>query len=282
MKSRGAVARSHPGKKQPSIQRTARPNLSGRAVFSCSLENIADSQAPDYNQAGCFRTVAPPLFDLESPQAAYSEHPEALPSIAPRPQRILREKAPLQQLQRNPRTRLGIRERMVMVRQIVPAGCGDRMQLVIGQLAAKCTPRRPAGAMKRISGIRHPVELEYGPQTPLVERCIVRHQRQPLDPRPHLLPNRLEIGCIGRIGTRQTVNRRRKAAVIVGTRTNQPVNPIDDLPLAHDHDTHRANARSAAVGRFEIYGCKIFHMSQTGCSPEKKRGGIRPAKPPRH
>lgn len=281
MKSRGAVARSHPGKKQPSIQRTARPNLSGRAVFSCSLENIADSQAPDYKQAGCFRTVARPS-SISKARGQLIQATEALPSIAPRPQRILREKAPLQQLQRNPRTRLGIRERMVMVRQIEPACCGDRMQLVIGQLAAKCTPRRLAGAMKRISGIRHPVELEYGPQTPLVERCIVRHQRQPLDPRPHLLPNRLEIGCIGRIGTRQTVNRRCKAAVIVGTRTNQPVNPIDDLPLAHDHDTHRANARSAAVGRFEIYGCKISHMSQTGCSPEKKRRGIRPAKPPRH
>ena len=138
------------------------------------------------------------------------------------------------------------------------------MQLVIGQLPTEHAARRPTGAVERIPGIRHTVKLEYGSQTPLVERCIVRHERQPFDPGSHFAPHLLEIGRLGRIGRSQPMNRRRKTAVIIGTGANQPVNPIDDLPVAHDHDAHRTDARAAAVGCFEIYGRKIFHTLQMG------------------
>ena len=48
-------------------------------------------------------------------------------------------------------------------------------------------------------------------------------------------------------------------AVKIGTGTDQAVKRIDHLAAAHDDDAHRADARALAVGRFEIYGCKIFH-----------------------
>ena len=172
-------------------------------------------------------------------------------------------------LQGDARTGLGIGQGMVMMLQIEAAGRGDRMQLVVGQPLSEDAARGPAGAQKTVSGIGHAVEVENGPQAPLVEGRVVRDERKPLDARRHLPPDLLEIGRILRIGGRQSVNRRRETAVIVRARVDQAVEGIANLTAAHDDHTDRADARPAAVGRFEIDGCKIGHCRDTGFFPAK-------------
>ena len=171
-----------------------------------------------------------------------------------------RRRSGSENLQRNGRTRLGIGQGVVVTGQIESAGRRDRMKLMVGKPAAEDPPRRTAGAVEPVAGPGHAVEFEDGAQTPLVERRIVRHQRQPLDPQSHLAPHLGEIGRLDRIVVGQPVDGRGKGAVIIGARTDQTVKRIRHRAAAHDDDAHRANARTLAVGRLEIYGCEIGHF----------------------
>ena len=61
---------------------------------------------------------------------------------------------------------------------------------------------------------------------------------------------------------RVTVNRCRDLARSGWQRRTVALDPEWDAPdaAAHDDDAHRADARAAAVGRLEIYGCEIGHF----------------------
>ena len=148
---------------------------------------------------------------------------------------------------------------MVVVFEIEAAGRRDGVQLVVGKLPSEDAPRSPARAVEPIAGIGHPVEIKDRPQAPLVEGRIVRHERKTLDTRgdvaPHLVEIRRRIG----IRTRQPVDGRREAAVVVRARMDQPIDGIGDLAAPHDDHTHRADTRPLAVGRLEIYCCNILH-----------------------
>ncbi len=148
----------------------------------------------------------------------------------------------------------------MMVRKVEAAGGRDGVQPVVGQAAAEDAARRPARADETVTGIGHAVQLEDGTQTALVERRVVRHERKPLDAGRDLPPHLREIGRIGRILVPQAVDGRRETAVKIGPRTNQAVKRIHDLAAPHNHHAHRADARAAAVGRLEIYGCEIGHF----------------------
>ena len=156
------------------------------------------------------------------------------------------------------------------------------MQLVVGQAAPESAARGAAGAVERIAGIRHAVQFEDGPQAAFVERRIVGHERQPRDTGFDFVPHRRKIRRFDRIFIGQAMDRRRKMAVKIGPRANQAVKRIDHLAAAHDNDAHGADTRALSVGRFEIYGCKIFHricicvlqiyaFLRRGIHPERKK-----------
>lgn len=164
---------------------------------------------------------------------------------------------------------LCISQCMMVVRQIVPAGIGHRVELMVGQLPTEDPPRGTARTEELIAGPRHIEQPETGPQTPFVERSVVRHQRQPLDPGCDLGPYASEIGRSSRIRSRQPVYLGAETAIIIRIGMDQPIDRIDNPTLAHDHHSDRTDTGAFAVGRFEIYGSKIFH------TPRKirKKGG---------
>ena len=87
----------------------------------------------------------------------------------------------------------------------------------------------------------------------------MRHEWQPLDAGCNLAPYGREVGRLGRILVAEAVDSRGKTAVKIRTRADQAVKRVDHLAATHHDDAHRADARTPAVGRLEIYGCKIFH-----------------------
>lgn len=161
------------------------------------------------------------------------------------------------------RAGFGIGQCVVVMPQIVSAGRGYGVQLVVGKLPPEKPARRPAGAEKLIARPRQVVEVQRRPQAPLVERGVVRHQRQPLDAGRQGAPYLLEFGRLVGVGTAQTVNRRGERAVIVGARADQAVKRIDHLAAAHHDRPHRTDARPVAVGRLEVDGSEIGHHSHS-------------------
>ena len=168
----------------------------------------------------------------------------------------------------------GIGQSMVVACQVVSTAGSDGMQPMVGQLLTEEAARCPASTEEAIAGIGHTIIVMHGPQTPLVERAVVSHQRQAFDERGYLAPHDgKDVGPVG-IGRRKTVNGRRKRQIVVGYRMYEPVHGIGYHSVAHDNDTHACNAGAPVVGGLKIYGCKIFH-GQHSCSAGRKRQSIK-------
>lgn len=158
---------------------------------------------------------------------------------------------------------LGIGQGVVMGLQVESAGRSDGMELMVGQPRPEMTARRAAGAIKPVARPWHVVEVERRPQTPLVERRIVRHQGQPPDAGRHFAPYLLELGRLVGIGAAQTVDRRSERAVVIRTRADEAVERIDLPAAAHDDHAYRTDARPVAVGRLEVDRCEVGHHSHS-------------------
>ena len=96
--------------------------------------------------------------------------------------------AALQYLHRNPRTRLCIREGVVVMLQMIAAGRSYGLQLVVGELMPEMAARGITCAVELVVGILHLINLEYRPQAAFVKRTVVRHQGQTLNQRLDLPP----------------------------------------------------------------------------------------------
>ena len=154
---------------------------------------------------------------------------------------------------------LGIGERVMMLRKVVPAGSGDGMELMIGQMPAEMA----AGGRKRIDeaviGVIHPIYAMNGFQAAFVEAGIVRDERQALEARRNLLPDLREIGCFVRVLCGQAVYLLANIQIVIRLRMNQAVKALHDFFVPDNDHTHAAHTGTALVGSLEIYGCKIFH-----------------------
>ena len=76
-----------------------------------------------------------------------------------------------------------IGQRMVMPGEIVSAGGGDRLELMVGKPMAIVLTRCGQRVMEHIVRIVHLVHAEDFPEAPFIEGAVVRHQRQTLDER---------------------------------------------------------------------------------------------------
>ena len=81
------------------------------------------------------------------------------------------------------RTRLGICQGVVVMFEIIAAGGSDGLELVVGQGTAEPAPGSGQRVVKHIVRIIHLIDPENSLQAALIETGVVRHQRQPLDPR---------------------------------------------------------------------------------------------------
>ena len=71
------------------------------------------------------------------------------------------------------RTGLGIRKCMMMVHEVISAGCRDRLELMVWKASAEIPPRRCKGIVKFVVGIVHLIYLEDSLEAALVETGVV-------------------------------------------------------------------------------------------------------------
>ena len=86
-------------------------------------------------------------------------------------------------------TGLGIGQGMMVIGQVITAGCGNRLQLMVRQTAAEMVTGGRKCIMKLILGIIHPVHFENLFQTSFIEPAVVCHKREALNLRGYLLPD---------------------------------------------------------------------------------------------
>ena len=166
-----------------------------------------------------------------------------------------------EQLQRDGGAGLGVGQGVVVVLEDIAALQGDGLQPVVGQLPAKVPSRGAAGAGERVAGIVEAVMLMRRPQAGLVERAVVRDQRQPGDPGCQLPPDVGEGGRIGGVGGAESVDLRVEGQVEVRRGADESVERLDDRAAPDNDDPDTADARAPLVGGLEIDGGKIEDRS---------------------
>ena len=167
---------------------------------------------------------------------------------------------PLQNLDRDVRTRFCIRQSVMMIRQIVAASSRYRLELVIRQTVAEMA----AGSGQRIEElvirVVHLVNSEHLFETAFIEGTVVRHKRQALDHRGYLLPHVRKHRSIFRILLRQPVDLLAEPLVILGLRMDEGVEGINDFSTPYYYHANATDTATLLVGCFEIYCCKISHI----------------------
>ena len=74
-------------------------------------------------------------------------------------------------------TRFCVGQGVVMALEIIAAGCGDGLELMVGQMLAEMPARCGAGIVERVIRIVHLIDLMDGLEAAFVERTVVRHER---------------------------------------------------------------------------------------------------------
>jgi hypothetical protein len=137
---------------------------------------------------------------------------------------------------------LCIRQSVMMVLQIKSAMRCNGLQLMVGQVVAKRFPRSAACTMKLIIGIIHLIHAMRRPQTTLIERAIVRHQRQALDFWRNFFPYMRENFFVFGIGGGQSVNIGETLPVPFRLGAYKTIKLVGNLDVANNNDANTANA----------------------------------------
>ena len=165
----------------------------------------------------------------------------------------------LQQLHRYHSTGLGIRKGVMVVHEVISAGCGDGLQLMVGEPAAEMLPGSCEGVVELVVGIVHLIYPEDSLEAPFIEAGIVRNQRESLDERFYLLPDVWEYRCIFSILRPKTVNLLAEPLLVFRLGMDETVEGVYNLPVTNYHHPDGTYAGRLLVCRLEVYRCKISH-----------------------
>lgn len=83
----------------------------------------------------------------------------------------------LQKMDGDMGTRFCVGQCMMMMLEVIATGCGDGLELMIGQMLAEMLARCGAGIVERVIRIVHLIDLMDGLEAAFVERTVVRHER---------------------------------------------------------------------------------------------------------
>ena len=126
----------------------------------------------------------------------------------------------LQQPHRNNRARLRVCQRVVMIREIIPAGGGDGLELVVGEGAAEGAAGGGEGVVEAVVWVVHAIDFEDRFQAAFVEAGVVRHEGETVDERGDLGPYRREGRCIFRVLGAETMDTHAEPLVVLRLRVN--------------------------------------------------------------
>lgn len=165
----------------------------------------------------------------------------------------------LQQLHRYHSAGLCIRKGVMVVHEVISAGCGDGLQLMVEEPAAEMLPGSCEGVVELVVGIVHLIYPEDSLEAPFIEAGIVRNQRESLDERFYLLPDVWEYRCIFSILRPKTVNLLAEPLVVFRLGMDETVEGVYNLPVTNYHHPDGTYAGRLLVCRLEVYRCKISH-----------------------
>ena len=165
----------------------------------------------------------------------------------------------LQQLHSYHCTGLCIREGVMVVHEVISAGCGDGLELMVRKTAAEVTSGSREGVVELIVGIVHLIDTEHGLEAPLVETGVVRNERESLDERFYLLPDVWEYRCIFSSLRAKTVYLLAEPLVVLRLGVDETVEGVHNLSVTHYHHSDGAYAGGLLVRRLEVNSCKISH-----------------------
>ena len=143
--------------------------------------------------------------------------------------------------------------------QVVAAGGGDGVELVVGQMG-KAAAGSDAGAVELVVGVVHLVATEDGLQATFVEGFVVGHEGQAFDERFYLCPYFGEYGGFLGVLMGETMHLTAPVVIVVRLRLDEGVEGIDNLAVPHDNHSHGADARPLVVSSLKVYCCKAIHI----------------------
>ena len=147
----------------------------------------------------------------------------------------------------------------MVVHEVISAGCGDGLELMVRKPAAEVTSGSREGVVELVVGIVHLIDTEHGLEASFVETGVVRNEGEALDERFNLLPDVWEYRCIFSILRSKTVYLPAEPLVVLRFGMDETVERVHNLPVTHYHHSDGAYAGGLLVRRLEINSCKISH-----------------------
>ena len=141
---------------------------------------------------------------------------------------------------------------MMMAGKIVPAGGGDRLELMVGKGSPEVKSGGRQGIMEDIVGIIHPVDPKDRFQTALIKDAVMGHHRVSFQQWFNLRPDLREDGRVLRVLGPQAVNLLAEPLVVLGLRVDERVEGVHDDVVADDDNTDGAHAGSLLIRRLEV------------------------------
>lgn len=143
---------------------------------------------------------------------------------------------------RNRRTGLCISEGMMVIHKVIPTGCRDGLELVVGKPGTEMPPGGRKGIMEFIVRVVHPINSECRLQAPFIEAGIVRHQGKALDQGFNLLPHTGKHRSIVSVFRAKPVDPLAEPLVVFRFRMDQAVEGVRDLSVTYYHDSDGTHA----------------------------------------
>ena len=147
----------------------------------------------------------------------------------------------------------------MVVHEVISAGCGDGLELMVRKPAAEVTSGSREGVVELVVGIVHLIDTEHGLEASFVETGVVRNEGEALDERFNLLPDVWEYRCIFSILRSKTVYLPAEPLVVLRFGMDETVERVHNLPVTHYHHSDGAYTGGLLVRRLEINSCKISH-----------------------
>ena len=154
---------------------------------------------------------------------------------------------------------LCIRKGVMVVHEVISAGCGDGLELMVRKLAAEMLPGSRQGVVELVVWVVHLIYLEDSLETSFIETGVVRNEGEALDERFNLLPDIGEHRSVIRVLRTQTVDLLAEPLVVFRLGMYEAVERVHDFPAANYHHPDGTYTGGLLVCRLEVYRCKISH-----------------------
>ena len=131
---------------------------------------------------------------------------------------------------------------MVMIGEIVSAGSGNGLELMVGKPISEMTPRCGKSVNEDVTRVVHPVDLEDGLQAPLVKAAVMCHDGEVANHRCNLRPDIREYRGVIRILGTETMHLLAEPLIVLRFWVDERVEGIHYPSAPNEDHANTANA----------------------------------------